>query len=84
MLKGTKSYQNMWKHYRILESVSMVARYLHNRVEKGITFQKYMSAEQVTEKLIKHHLAQLIKTARKFLGPNSGDILEKTFNKTLK
>ena len=84
MLKGTRPYQNMWNHYRPLESASVVARYLHGLGKGGITFQQYMSSKRVEEKLIKHHLAQLIKTASRFLSSNSGSLLKSAFNKTFK
>ena len=84
ILKETRSYQNIWKHYRPIQSASAKARYLRGLTKKGLTFQEHMPAKQVQERLIKHHLAQLIKTASKFLSSNSGNLLKNGFNKTLK
>lgn len=84
ILKGTKSYQNIYRHYRPLQSTSAVARYLQGLSKKGLTFQQHMPAKQVQEKLIKHHLAQLIKTASKFSSSHSGNLLKNAFNETLK
>jgi hypothetical protein len=84
ILKGTKSYQNIHRHYRPLQSVSVVARYLRGLSKEGLTFQQYMPPKQVQEKLIKHHLTQVIKTASKFLSSTSANLIAKEFNKTLK
>lgn len=83
ILKGTKSYQNIWRHYRPIQSASVKARYLQGLSKKGLTFQQHMPSRQVEEKLIKHHLAQLIKTSSKFLSPKSGSLLKEAFHKTL-
>jgi len=84
ILKGTKSYHNIWEHYRPLQSASVKARYLEGLSKKGLTFQQHMPSKQVEERLIKRHLAQLIKTASRFLSSNSGDLLKEAFNKTFK
>ena len=84
ILKGTGSYHNIWQHYRPIQSASVKARYLEGLGKKGLTFQQHMSAKQVEEKLIKHHLAQLIKTANKFLSSSSASHLQQAFNKTFK
>ena len=84
ILKGIRSYQNIYRHYRPLQATSVVARYLQGSSKEGLTFQQHMSAKQVEEKLIKHHLAQLIKTANKFLSSSSASRLQQTFNKTFK
>jgi hypothetical protein len=66
ILKGTKSYENIWRHYRPLQSASVKARYLQG-LDKGLTFQQHMSAKQVEERLIRYHLAQLIRSTGKFV-----------------
>lgn len=76
LLKGTKSYENMYKHYRPLQAASVVARYLQSSRGRVLTFQAYMPSNQVRSKLVKHHLAQLIKTARKFLSPDCARSLD--------
>ncbi|MCK4913302.1 MAG: hypothetical protein KAI59_06840 [Planctomycetes bacterium] len=79
ILKGIRSYQNIWKHYRPIQSASTKSRYLKDLSAAGVTFQQHMPHQIVKDKLIKHHLAQLIKTAKKFLSLSSGALLDKTF-----
>jgi len=81
ILKGTNSYQNIHRHYRPLQSASVVARYLHQR---GTTFQQYMSTKKVQDRLIKYHLRELIKSASKFLSPASSRLLAEVFGGTFK
>ena len=84
ILKGTRSYQKIYQHYRPLQSASVIARYLYRLDGKGETFQDYMSAVKVRDKLIKYHLAALIKSASKFLSSNSGNLLNGLFSTTFK
>jgi len=82
ILKDTTGYRNMYQHYRPLLSASLIARYLRYSNGKGSSFQQYMSAEDVEQKLVKHRLAQLIKTAARFLSTTSATFLDDTFKKT--
>jgi len=84
ILKNVNSYRNIYRHYRQLQSASVIARYLYNPSGTGVIFEKYMSAKKVKEKLIKHHLAQLIKTASKFISLESATLLKKAFNEIFK
>lgn len=84
ILKGVNSYKNIYLHYRPLQSASIIARYLYDQSRQAITFQKYMSSSKVQEKLISYHLAQLIKTAEKFLNPTSAKLLIEKFDRTFK
>ena len=82
ILKNTKSYQNIHRHYRPLQSASVIARYLSNLGKDVTNFQQYMTAQQVQELLIKHHLAQVIKSACKFLSENTAKLVSYKFNET--
>jgi len=79
ILKGTKSYENLYRHYRALQSASVIARYLRSADEKGLC--DYMNHNQVESTLIKYHLAELIKTAGKFLDPGSAGRLIEAFDR---
>ena len=81
ILKGTKSYQKIWGHYRELLSASIIARYLEGRGGRTVLFNIYMSESKVRERLIKHHFHQLIKSAIKFLPQKSSDLINLMFNK---
>ena len=78
ILKATRSYSKIYEHYRQLQSASVIARYLRN---DQVVFSEYMSAETVKEKLIKHHLKQLILSAGKFLSDGSAGLLQNSFDK---
>jgi len=78
ILKNVKSYQKIYRHYRQLQSASIIARYLHER--HGASFHKYMSADQVLDVLIRHHLRQVIKSATGFLSKSTGNSLLAAFS----
>ncbi len=84
ILKGTRSYQNLYIHYRPLQSASVVARYLNSQSQRCTVFQQYLNDNQIKEKLIKHHLFQIIKTASKFLNATLAKSLFDKFEQTIK
>ena len=58
ILKTTKRYEQIWRHYRPLFAASLVARYLQAR-SGGPTygsFSDYLTPTQVRDMLMKHHL----------------------------
>lgn len=62
-LKSERKYQKLAEHYLPLQRAGWNARYL---AEQG-AFDSYLSPEEVIEKLLKHELHQLEKSAKKFL-----------------
>ena len=72
-LKKTKRYENIWRHYHPLWAASMIARYLECGRGKGhyATFSDYMGPKEVEDTLIKHHLKQLTRSAKRFLSARS-------------
>lgn len=83
ILKHTRSYKTIWEHYRIMQSASIIARYLHGDSANATVFQKYMPPEKVKNILIKHHLGSLIKSASKFLSDQTAKRVEVKFKKLL-
>ena len=69
ILKTTHRYQNIYNHYRPLFAASLVGRYLEHSSNGCKCFADYMSAQEVVEKLLNHHLKQLEKSAERFIGP---------------
>ncbi|MEK6238848.1 MAG: hypothetical protein N2C14_29385 [Planctomycetales bacterium] len=67
LLRRTKRYQNIWKHYRPLFQASMIARYLNADSNSDDVFSRYMSREKVKETLVDHHLKQVQKSVEKLL-----------------
>jgi hypothetical protein len=66
-LKYTNSFTEIWKHYRQLQSISQVARYLENSNGTPTLFETYLSAEQVAQVVIKKHFGGMIQSATRFL-----------------
>lgn len=62
-IKTTRKYHHLYRHYTPLYWASQNARYLL----KCENFDDYMPLDDVPRKLLKHHLLQLEKSARKFL-----------------
>ncbi len=77
-LKENNRYLNITEHYIPLKRMSLKARYLVG-IATGTTFAEYMPANQVMDRLIKGHLAQIIKTATKFLSSKSARLLKSEF-----
>ncbi len=63
VLKTNRKYENIWKHYRVLWSVSTNARYLSTRE----SFSDYMSPEKVENEIVKHRLRQVENSVRKLM-----------------
>lgn len=70
LLKRTKKYQHIWKHYQPLFNDSMVARYLTSSSQPGAfsCFSDYLSPKSVISTHVNHNLAQVIKSAGTLLG----------------
>jgi hypothetical protein len=70
LLKTTNRYKNIYKFYRPLWAASTVARYLEDQsCKKGYkSFSEYLKPSDVEEKILKHYLGQLEKSANKILG----------------
>lgn len=64
LLKTERRYGKIWRHYRPLHQAATVARYLKN-VE---TFAEFLPPREVRSTLLKHHLASLLTSARRFVG----------------
>lgn len=71
MLKRTKRYQQIYKHYRTLWAASTIARYLedHSTGTTYASFNDYMSPADVQGLILNHYLKQVEKSAAKFLPP---------------
>lgn len=67
LLKCTKRYENIYRHYRPLWEASVVARYMQRDGETRL-FSKYLSPDKVEEQLVRHRLHQLRKSAERLLG----------------
>lgn len=69
-LKNTARYQHIWKMYRELWQASLVARYLREDETSAAhpVFEVFMPRDKVESLLLGHYLAQVEKSAAKFLG----------------
>ncbi len=76
VLKRTKRFEKVYRHYRVLQSAATVARYLN---ERGDPFKAYLSPAEVCADLVKHHLLQLIRSTL-----NVGKGLSSTSTESLK
>ncbi len=75
-LKTGRGLGNLWKHYRPLASASRIARYLQDDYGADYeSFSSYLSSEKAEAILVKHHLAQIIKSAAKILGRDPEELL---------
>lgn len=66
-LKQTNRFLKLYQHYRPLHSAAQVARYIEDSAGTPTFFQSYMSATEVRDTLLQHHLVQIMKSAMKFL-----------------
>lgn len=66
MLRGTKSFSKIWKHYAPLYRLSLLARYLHHTNGGGghQSFADYMSVDDVKDKVLGHRLKQIEKACK--------------------
>lgn len=79
ILKQTRKYENICKHYEHLWRASLVARYL--RVDDGPAikcFTDYLTVEQVRSEILGHRLRQVQRSAMRFLTDNAKDALRKS------
>ena len=78
ILKGYNYLRQIWKHYRLLMSASVVARYMQAErtpADKQIDFDKYMPESKLKE-LLKEQLGGLIKATKTFIGDSNYKTLE--------
>lgn len=78
MLKREHRYSHIYKHYRPLQGIATVARYLEDpgtgadRGPRALaplqTFSDYMSRDDVLTTAVGHHLLSILKSARDLLG----------------
>lgn len=69
LLKTTRRYENIWRHYRPLWEASLIARYLRAN-ESGPAydvFTNYMPRPVVESMVLRHYLAKIITSAGKLL-----------------
>lgn len=59
VLRTTNRYSQVWRHYKPLQEISEVARYL----VQCNNFADYMNRQQVEERVIRHYLLQLGRAA---------------------
>jgi hypothetical protein len=64
-LKEHPPYRQIYDHYRVLKDASEIARYLGN--QDGVTFDAYLSDEEVRRVLLGYRLDRLEKSLRKML-----------------
>jgi len=60
-------YQKIWEHFRPLKNASEVARYLEDKSGHTVLFKNYLSANQVKQTMVMHHLNQIVKSASKLI-----------------
>jgi hypothetical protein len=65
-LKSARKYEHIYQNYSVLKRASTNARYL----SECRVFDDYMTPDGVVATLLKHHLHQLEKSAKKCLSPN--------------
>jgi len=63
VLKRNKRFLQIYRHYSPLKRASLNARYL----AEVTSFDQYLSPDRVLDLLLRHHLAQLEQSAKKFL-----------------
>jgi hypothetical protein len=70
MLKTTKRYQQIYRHYRPLWAASTVARYLEDRSrgQEYSSFSDYLKPADVQARILNHYLRQLENSAQAILG----------------
>jgi len=56
LLRTTRSYEKVWRNYKELHQISLVARYLDNGY---VDFDVYLSEADLKSRVIGHYLAQV-------------------------
>jgi hypothetical protein len=64
ILKSSPKYEHIYRHYRVLYSASMVARYMQDNLTD---FATYLAPHRVIDELLKHRLHEVEKSAAKRL-----------------
>ena len=69
LLKSTRRFQHIWKHYRPLFNDSLVARYLREDGNSPTydVFSRYLSPSDVRTQVLGHRLRQIEQSARTLL-----------------
>lgn len=70
-LKSARKYEHIYESYSILKRASTNARYL----SECRVFDDYMTPDVVVATLLRHHLHQVEKSAKRFLTPNGASQL---------
>lgn len=70
LLKTTRRFQHIWKHYRPLFNDSLIARYLREDGNSPTydVFATYLSPGEVRAQVLGHRLRQIEQSARTLLG----------------
>ncbi len=85
ILKRTNKYTEIYRHYNKLQRAAYVARYLQEPRQRRVTlFNDYLSPKQVRDKVIKHWLWCVIKSAGNFLESTQAKSLRERFNELFK
>lgn len=80
VLKTHRKYHEIFKHYKQLHDMSLVARYLQDRGHSGYsTFDDYLSPPQVLSTVIHHLLARVEKSALKFMERKDSSLAKRLF-----
>jgi len=80
ILKGTRHYENIYRHYSIIYRAALIARYLEDsNTGKRILFQEYLPVEKVQNELIQGRFGQVVKSAANFLPSKFSGLLDEKF-----
>ena len=68
ILKSTRRYQQLHRHYRPLWQASVIARYMgRSNSDAALLFRDYMSPDEVEAKLVRHHLVKIEQSATRLI-----------------
>ncbi len=67
LLKKTRKYQQLWKHYSPLYQASLVARYLTS-LGGSQPIESYLTVDDCKNKILNHRLRQIAMTANNLIG----------------
>jgi len=68
ILKSSRKYSGIYKHYRPIWSASLIARYLEDSSTTVSSFAEYMSPADVKAQLLDHYLRRIESTVEQLLG----------------
>ncbi|HEV59161.1 MAG TPA: hypothetical protein ENN87_16960 [Phycisphaerales bacterium] len=84
ILKHNRTYEKIWRHYRKLKSLSLIARYANDRPDsKAILFSDYLPQVSAVEKVIRQNLAPLWTAVSRHLPAGEATILNRAMNTLL-